>query len=97
MVAMIDVKQAVQAAADFVAETFADEQVLDARLEEVELSEDEKTWFITLSFLRRRKASSALAVAVPDAAGRMDREYKILAVDSENRRVRSMKIRQLVP
>jgi len=93
---MIDVKQAVRAAADFVAETFSDEQVLAARLEEVELAEDEKTWFITLSFLRQRKSSSGLAAAVPDVGGRMDREYKILAVDAENGRVRSMKIRQLV-
>lgn len=93
---MIDVKQAIRAAADFVAETLSDEKLLDVRLEEVELTENEETWFITLSFLRRQKATTGLAEACSEPVGRMEREYKILAVDSERGRVRSMKIRQLL-
>jgi hypothetical protein len=58
---MIGVKQAIRTAADFVAETFSDEKLLDVRLEEVELTEDEKTWLITLSFLRKQKATTGQA------------------------------------
>ena len=93
---MIDVKQAIRAAAAFVAEIFSDEKLLDVRFEEVELTEDEKTWLITLSLLRKQKATTGLADAWSDAGGRMEREYKILAVESETGRVRSMKIRQVL-
>ena len=85
---MITVKEAVMAALEFVDDIFADEKLLDPRLEEVELSEDEEFWYVTLSFVRQpTKLVEALK-------GSHSREYKILTVRSETGMVQSMKIRQ---
>jgi hypothetical protein len=95
---MIEVKQAVEAAARYTAELFAQEGILDVRLEEVELSEDEGTWHVTLSFLRKRKASSSLeeALRAGSLVGTpMDRDFKVLSVRASDGVVTSVKIRQL--
>lgn len=95
---MIQVKEAVDAAARYTAEVFAQEGILDTRLEEVELSEDGDTWHVTLSFLRKRKVSSPLeeqlragSVGGPP----MDRDFKVLSVRASDGVVTSVKIRQL--
>jgi hypothetical protein len=94
---MIDVKQAVTYAVGYLREVFAGERILDIRLEEVELSEDEQFWCITLSFLRESKAASSIVSdALQAALGRMERDYKILAIRSRDGQVKSMKIRQPV-
>jgi hypothetical protein len=87
---LVDVKTAVRAAVKYfqdLQDVFSGVslQYRDLRLEEVELSEDESIWLVTLSF------------GVPeDAIGmKLHREYKIFVVDSKNAEVRSMKIREL--
>lgn len=55
----------------------------EIEVEEVELSDDEEYWLITLSFVR--------AMVVYND----DRIYKILKINSETGNVKSMKIRQL--
>lgn len=87
---LVDVKTAVRAAVKYfqdLQEVFAigSPPYRDLRLEEVELSEDEATWLVTLSF------------GVPeDAIGmKLHREYKIFVVDAKSAAVRSMKIREL--
>lgn len=94
---MIDVKQAVAGGASFLANTFADEEIRDVRLEEVELSEDERLWHITLSFLRKQGATSDLSKALEAMSPlkQWERDYKVLAIRAEDGRVQSMKIRQL--
>lgn len=89
---MIDVKQAVEAAANYVGDLFAGEKILDVRLEEVELSEGDDFWNVTLSFLREPKAASEFSKLVP---ARMQREYKMFVIRSLDGQVKSMKIRQL--
>ncbi len=96
---MIEVKQAVETAANYLADLFADEDISDIRLEEVELSEDSQTWHVTLSFLRRRKATGqplvdALRVGSVGGA-QMDRDFKVLALRATDGQVTSLKIRQL--
>jgi hypothetical protein len=98
---MIDVKTAVKNAILFLADLLAEQNVHDVRLEEVELSEDEKVWFITLSYLRRSAEGEGTVIGKMLAAGelmgaRVEREYKVFAVDSVTGEVRSMKMRQLV-
>jgi hypothetical protein len=75
-------------------------QVQDLRLEEVELSEDKKFWFVTLGFERpvvqRKNSLSELmpAPALPPDY-KYEREYKIFKIDAETGEVQSMKIREL--
>lgn len=86
---MIDVKRAIQIALSFADDVLAGEQLSDPRLEEVELSEGEKFWAITLSFFREPKG-------LVDAMGPRPRDYKILTIHSDTGNVQSMKIRQPV-
>lgn len=96
---MIDVKQAVETAVHYLADLFAHEDISDIRLEEVELSEDGQTWHVTLSFLRKAKATGQPlvdALRVGSMGGtEKTRDFKVLAVRAENGEVTSMRIRQL--
>ena len=93
---MIDFKTAVKKALEFLADVYANESLLDVRLEEIELSEDERFWNITLSYRggTRHPATSALAMA--EVVTGPPREYKVIAVRSLDGEVQSMKIRELV-
>lgn len=92
---MIDVKQATTEAAKFMVELLP--TVSDILLEEVELSEDDKSWRVTLSALApaspppdafQKALRSSSIFALPT-----DRIYKVFTIDSENGVVRSMKMR----
>jgi hypothetical protein len=96
---MIEVKQAVETAANYLADLFAKENISDIRLEEVELSDDGKTWYITLSFLRKAKATGQPVMDALSSGqygvGPQNRDLKILAVRATDGVVTSVKIRQL--
>lgn len=83
---MIDVKHAVDAASNFLVGLYANNTVADVRLEEVELSEDDKHWLITLSFQ---------SIAGPSLGIFNKRQYKVFKVDADTGKVVSMKIREL--
>jgi hypothetical protein len=90
---MIEVKQAVANAVRFLRELYGEEALEDVRLEEVEVSEDENVWCITLGFCfpDGGSASSDLAAALSLPP---EREYKIVTVSASTGDVRSMKIRR---
>lgn len=93
---MTDVKEAVRTAANYLAELFAEEDISDIRLEEVELSEDVQTWNVTLSFLRKAKVAGPLVDALSAGlASQVERIYKVLTVRADDGSVTSVKIRQL--
>ena len=92
----IDVRNAVGAAQRY----FGSQQDVigypteDWRLEEAELSEDKKHWFITLGFIRPvDKTSNPLAnfMETPN----YEREYKVFKIDATTGEVQSMKIREV--
>jgi hypothetical protein len=90
---MIDVKQAVQIALQYCAQLFGNQNQL--RLEEVELSEDEKHWLITVGFdepvpSRTDALGQALQGFMPK---QYERKYKVVDVDAENGKVKAVKIR----
>ncbi len=62
-------------------------QITDVRLEEVELSEDDKFWFVTLGFDRPIETPFALV------KNQMHREYKQFKIDAVTGDVKAMKIR----
>jgi len=57
----------------------------DIRLEEVELTEDESVWFVTLGF--SRPADNQFVPTM------VQREYKLFEVDAHTGKVKAMKIR----
>jgi hypothetical protein len=89
---MIDVKAAIKAAMEFVAENFHEGALSSLRLEEVELSTDDACWHITLSLVRGDGVGALAAALGTDSRAR---DYKTVAVDAETGTVKSVKIRQL--
>lgn len=94
---MIDVKQAVAAAMQAIKEYYEGLQKLPGlALEEVELSQDEKTWLITLGFYEEATVTKSFVEAMqPLTRPRFERKYKLFHVDAESGDVSSMKIRQV--
>ncbi|HUY92679.1 MAG TPA: hypothetical protein VMV10_28320 [Pirellulales bacterium] len=88
---MLEVKQVVQAAAQFVQDMYQGEGIVDLRLEEVERLHDKNQWAVTLSFARPPKHPLAQALA----GSSMQRDYKILIVDASTGAIESMRIREL--
>lgn len=92
---MIDVKIAVQAALQYCGQLFGN---LPNRfqLEEVELSNDEKHWLITVGYDEPGTPQSEVMLRVgqglpPRAA---ERKYKVVDVDAATGKVKAVKMRQ---
>ncbi|NJO66188.1 MAG: hypothetical protein HC832_00950 [Leptolyngbyaceae cyanobacterium RM1_405_57] len=92
----IDVKRAVIAATSYLQDMkdLMDVKLENLRLEEVELSEDEREWIITLGFDTPVRMNPLGKLAL-GTSSLYQREYKLLKVDSETGEVKSMKIRSL--
>lgn len=86
---MIDVRTAVQAAVRYARELYGENNDLTLMVEEVEPSEDERYWLITLSLSDRSNPFATLARANHGTS------YKIFEVDAATGAVRSMKIRSV--
>jgi hypothetical protein len=84
---MLDVKEAARRASEYFAGLYADQSLSNVQLEEVELSEDGRHWFITLSY------------PVPPELAALNfnfkRKYKVFKIDAETGQVVSMKIRKV--
>jgi hypothetical protein len=80
---MVDGKQAVVKAMEYVRGVYDVSQVGDLMLEEVERSEDGKHWYVTLGFSPSATASASA-----------ERSYKVVKIVVETGEVMSMKIRK---
>ncbi|MBO1437913.1 hypothetical protein [Meiothermus sp. CFH 77666] len=87
---MLEVKEAVKIATEYIQTLFTDKQIPELRLEEVELSPDNQFWEVTLSFVVREPTAY---LSLGDAA--RTREYKIFRINAETGQVQSMKIRKV--
>jgi hypothetical protein len=76
---MVDVKEATRTASEYFADLYPSNSYGDLRLEEVELTEDEKYWLITLSYQDNKM--------IPR------RQYKSFKIDAQTGKVQAMKIR----
>lgn len=90
---MIEVKEAVKIAQDYIQDLFAHEEIRDLALEEVELSEDNKFWIVTLGFTKQM--SQPLNPMEAMSGPKFSRFQKELKIDAENSLVRSMKNKKL--
>ncbi len=93
----VPVKTAVSNAMQFIRELYADEQIKDVLLEEVEFSEPADQWLITIGFMRNKikdKSSSSIAdLILPERE--TIRKYKIVHIDAQSGEPISMKIREI--
>ncbi len=86
---MIDVKQAVMLARQYLTDMLSPEPLSDLRLEEVEI-EDDGFWYVTLGFNRATSKSNS---AIMQQLHESRREYKILKIDRDTGDIRAMKMR----
>ena len=94
--AVVDVKEAIKIAKDYVKDVFAEEQVTELRLEETEFDQPSGGWNITLAFSRPWNSPRTRAQEVLEnlgAASSLRRSYKVLTVSPDGQIV-SMKNRQ---
>ena len=92
---MVDVKQAVIKAMSYLKELYRIDQFKDVLLEEVDLSEDNKFWNVTIGFTRVQESTSGgpMATLIGQSA-EFKREYKVFRIDAKTGDLRSMRSRK---
>ena len=92
---MVDVKQAVSRAMSCLEELYQIERFKDVLLEEVDLSEDNEYWNVTIGFTRRQDTTSGGPMAtLIGQSSEFKREYKVFQIDSKTGDLRSMRGRK---
>lgn len=92
---MLDVKTAVGAAAKAAADFYDGKKITGLELEEVDRTEDDRYWLITLGFNLQSPARANNLNTLLDPHGTRGRKYKIFKVNAEDGAVVSMKIREI--
>jgi hypothetical protein len=97
----INVKDAVRIAVEYVRDLYAPEELVDLRLEEVELTEAGTYWFVTLGFSRPELQKQQSQNPGPGGAmidllrpPALEREYKVVKINARSGDVQSMKMRK---
>jgi hypothetical protein len=86
----MDVRDAIKAAKDYVANVYADERVMNIGLEETEFDEATGTWSITIGFSRPWNALQSTRSALLESLGAnppVRRSYKVVHVNSAGQAV----------
>jgi hypothetical protein len=95
---MIEVKEATQNAIEYFKSVYG-KKFVNVDLDEVELSDDEKYWYITLGYERPMpptlKNSWDSALGRPNPWSSEDRRYKLFKLDAASGKVLSMKVRKI--
>ena len=94
----VEVRDAVQAGKQYLANVFADEDISNTRLEEVEYSNADEAWKVTFSFLRPTGTLSSMEVVTGAhlKPGRnVKRDYKVVTIDNQSGQATSVKHRAL--
>lgn len=91
---MIELNTAARSAKEYFRSLYRS-TLINVRIEEVELSEDEKYWFITLGYDIPGTSKTPKFQEALGAPSKLDREYKIFKIEAGTGRVISMKIRKI--
>ena len=92
---MVDVKEAVGKAMDYLKDMYQIDQFKDVLLEEVDLSEDNKFWNVTIGFTRQQESTSGGPMAtLIGQSTEFKREFKVFQIDAESGALRSMRSRR---
>lgn len=90
---MVDVKEAVSSATEFVKNLYKFSNLAEFMLEEVEISSDEQYWFVTFGFNRPHRKPEAHPLDILKSP-QIVRVYKVIKVDAKTGQAQSMKIRE---
>jgi len=85
---MLTINDLVETAAKYLKSFFPDSDSI--QLEEIELTDDNKYWFVTLSY-----EGSDIPTSTNLWLANRSRKYKIFKIDAKSGEVRSMKIRDM--
>jgi hypothetical protein len=92
---MVNVKAAVSKAMSYLKDMYQIEQFKDVLLEEVDISEDNKYWNVTIGFTRRQESTSGGPMAtLIGQSTEFKREFKVFQIDAESGDLRSMRSRK---
>ena len=92
---MVDVKEAVSKAMGYLEDMYQIDQFKDVLLEEVDLSEDDKFWNVTIGFTRRQDSTSGGPMAtLIGQSEEFKREFKVFQIDAKTGDLRSMRSRK---
>lgn len=92
---MVDVKEAVGKAMDYLKDMYQIDQFKDVLLEEVDLSEDNKFWNVTIGFTRQQESISGGPMAtLIGQSTEFKREFKVFQIDAGSGALRSMRSRR---
>jgi hypothetical protein len=92
---MIDIKQAVHAAEKFFKELYDKETLKNFLVEEVELSEDEKDWVVTVGFdFGEMQVSEPALFTSKSSTPRAGRVFKEVQIDKETGEPKSIKTKK---
>ncbi len=89
----MDVKAVAQRAKTYVGDLFADEEIVNVGLEEVEFDEYQDRWIVTIGFSRPWDHKNVVNAVLGE--GRPARSYKVLHIADTDGRVVSLKDRVL--
>ena len=93
---MIDAKEAVKIAKEYLSEMYDTSKLRDVLLEEVDMSEDGQLWQVTIGFTRHLESTSEGPMAtLIGSSGQYKREYRVFSLDVESGMVKSMKMRSV--
>ena len=93
---MISVKDAVSKALQGFNQFFPDQELQGLELEEVEMSEDEQYWLITLGFdVPNLNPPTGIGAIMQTNQQIYKRKYKVFEIEATSGKVKSMKIRQI--
>ena len=94
---VLNAKDAVAKAVAYVGDIYRSDQVSDVLLEEIELTNDERLWRVTLSFVRPSDdpvAGSLGSALRMYGAHQGKRTYKVVDVNATDGAIRAMRIRE---
>ena len=91
----MEIKEVVKKAVEYINSFYGEEATSDFILEEVQRSEDDRKWLITLSFTRERPQSSSISAALSGGFKNWERVYKQIHIDADSGEFLSMTIRKV--
>jgi hypothetical protein len=85
----MEVKEAVKTAKNYVADLFAEEELFNLGLEEIEFDEASKTWNVTVGFSRPWKSPKNL-ISNLSGDGQLGRSYRVVKIRDTDGKVSSV-------
>jgi hypothetical protein len=92
---MVSVKEAAHSAIAFAGEILGDKRVDALLLEEIELSDDDTEWLVTVSIPTPRVPETGFGMLTNGGPAAEPRDYKLIRVDAETGLPVAIKIREV--